>query len=107
MKIRLRDHVTFRPDRMARIALARTDRTQLDLYCLEPGQEQRAHAHAGQDKVYVVLEGAARVVIDGEESVLEPGEAVLARAGQVHGVSSAGTGRLVALVVMSPPPEHA
>jgi mannose-6-phosphate isomerase-like protein (cupin superfamily) len=106
MKITLRDHVTFRSDKMARIALARTERAQLDLYCLEPGQEQKPHAHDGQDKIYVVLEGAARIVVNGEESSLEPGEAVLARAGQVHGVRNPGPAPLVALVVMSPPPEH-
>jgi mannose-6-phosphate isomerase-like protein (cupin superfamily) len=106
MKITLKDHVTFRPDRMAKVALARTDRAQLDLYCLEPGQEQKPHAHDGQDKIYVVLEGAARIVVDGEESVLAPGDAVLARAGQSHGVRNPGPAPLVALVVMSPPPEH-
>jgi mannose-6-phosphate isomerase-like protein (cupin superfamily) len=106
MVIRPGEHVAFRADRMAKIALARTGRIQLDLYCLEPGQEQKPHAHADQDKIYLVLEGTARIVIGGEDATLAPGEAAVAPAGQAHGIRNDGAARLVALVVMSPPPEH-
>jgi mannose-6-phosphate isomerase-like protein (cupin superfamily) len=107
MKIRLRDRAEFRPDKMAKIALAQTERTLLDLYCLGPGQEQKPHAHADQDKIYVVLEGRARVVLDGREEDLEPGEAVVAPAGTPHGIANAGATALLALVVVTPPPPHA
>jgi mannose-6-phosphate isomerase-like protein (cupin superfamily) len=107
MKIRLREHAKFSPEKMARIALATTPRLQLDLYCLEPGQAQRPHAHADQDKVYVVLEGRGQVVVDGREDVLEAGEGIVAAAGQIHGLSNTGEGRLLALVVVVPPPPHA
>lgn len=107
MKIRVRDHVRFNPDKMARIALAVTPRVQLDLYCLGPGQEQRPHTHGGQDKIYVVLEGRARVTVEGQEETLEAGEAVVAPAGKAHGVKNAGDAPLLALVVVTPPPAHA
>jgi len=107
MKIRIRDRAEFRADKMAKIALAATTRAQLDLYCLEAGQEQKPHAHADQDKIYVVLEGRARVVVDGKEETLDAGEAVVASAGQEHGVRNPGPGRLLALVVVAPPPPHA
>jgi mannose-6-phosphate isomerase-like protein (cupin superfamily) len=106
MKIRLRDHRSFRADRMARIGLATTERAQLDLYCLEPGQEQRPHAHADQDKIYVVLEGEGAAVLGAEETALEAGDAVVARAGTPHGLRNTGPGRLVALVMVTPPPPH-
>ena len=64
MKIRLVERAKFQADRMAKIALAATPRAQLDLYCLEPGQSQNVHAHADQDKVYVVLEGRGRFTLD-------------------------------------------
>src|SRR6266705_3475336 len=96
MKIRIKDRAEFRSDKMAKVALATTSRTQLDLYCLGPGQEQKPHAHADQDKIYLVLEGFALVVVDGKEERLEPGEAVVARAGQEHGLRHAGTARLMA-----------
>ena len=107
MKIRLKEHAKFGPDRMTKIALATTPRAQVDLYCLAPGQEQKPHAHEGQDKLYVVLEGRARVVVGGVEETLEPGEAVLAAAGQPHGIRNAGDAPLLALVVVTPPPPHA
>lgn len=107
MKIRARDRAEFRPDRMAKVGLARTERALLDLYCLAPGQEQAPHAHADQDKIYVVLEGRARVVLDGRAETLEPGDAVVAPAGKSHGIANPGPAPLLALVLVTPPPSHA
>lgn len=104
MKIRLRDSVRFQEDGLARIALAKTPRVQLDLYCLEPGQGQAIHAHADQDKVYLVLEGRARITVGDREEWLEPGELVVAPAGVPHGLGNPGPERLLGLVVVSPPP---
>jgi mannose-6-phosphate isomerase-like protein (cupin superfamily) len=106
MKIRIKDHVQVNPERMAKIALATTARAQLDLYCLAPGQEQKPHSHADQDKIYFVLEGSGRAVVGGREEKLEPGEAVVAPAGVDHGLANVGTTPLLALVVVTPPPPH-
>jgi len=107
MKIRPSEQARFSPDRMAKVALAATPRVQLDLYCLEPGQEQRPHAHGNQDKIYVVLEGEGRVVIGGREEPLASGEAAVAEAGTTHGLRNTGRGRMLVLVVVTPPPSHA
>ena len=107
MKIRLRDHARFSADRMAKITLGATARVHLDLYALEPGQAQKVHTHADQDKIYLVLEGRGRVVVDGREEILESGEATVAPAGRAHGLLNIGEGRLLALVVVAPPPPHA
>ena len=107
MKIRVRDHVKLSEDKMAKIALASTPRAQLDLYCLEPGHTQKVHAHDGQDKIYVVLEGRGRFALDGTEHSLEVGEALVAAAGSQHGVVNDSGKRLLLLVFMAPPPPHA
>ena len=107
MKIRVSEHAKFRPDKMAKIALATTSRAQLDLYCLEPGQDQKPHAHDDQDKIYFVLGGRGRVVLGGEAETLEAGEAIVAPAGAVHGIANDGTEPLTVLVVVTPPPPHA
>jgi mannose-6-phosphate isomerase-like protein (cupin superfamily) len=107
MKIQPREHARFSADKMAKVALATTGRAQLDLYCLEPGQVQAPHAHSDQDKIYVVVEGRGRVLVGGEEAILEAGEAAVAPAGTPHGLSNPGPARLLALVVVSPPPRHA
>ena len=107
MKIRLADRAKYQADKMAKIALASTPRAQLDLYCLEPGQSQKIHAHDGQDKIYVVLEGRGRFALDGADQVLEVGEALVAAAGSQHGVVNDSGKRLLLLVFMAPPPPHA
>ena len=107
MRIRVRDHVTFQPDKMAKIALATTERAQLDLYCVAPGQAQKPHTHGDQDKIYYVLEGRGRFRLGGEEHALVAGEAVVARAGVEHGLVNDGDAPLLVLVVVTPPPPHA
>ena len=107
MKIRLADRAKYQVDKMAKIALAATPRAQLDLYCLEPGQSQKVHAHDEQDKVYVVLEGRGRFTLDGADHALEAGEALVAGAGSQHGVVNDSGKRLLLLVLMAPPPPHA
>jgi mannose-6-phosphate isomerase-like protein (cupin superfamily) len=106
MKIRVKEHARVDPERMAKIALATTARAQLDLYCLGPGQAQKPHSHADQDKIYYVLEGRGRVMVGAEEEMLEAGEAVVAPAGVDHGLVNVGTAPLLALVVVAPPPPH-
>jgi quercetin dioxygenase-like cupin family protein len=94
----------FSADKLAKVGLFETERFFLDLYCLEPGQSQKPHAHEGSDKVYLVVEGRARVGVGGEERELAAGEAVLAASGEVHGLANDSNARAVVLVFMSPPP---
>lgn len=94
----------FSPEKMKKVGLFETGRFFLDLYCLEPGQFQEPHAHHGCDKVYLVVEGTALVRVGDEERDLAPGEAVLAGAGEVHGIANDSDARLVVLTFMSPPP---
>ncbi len=107
MKIRVSEHAKFAADKMAKVALATTTRAQLDLYCLEPGQEQKVHTHGDQDKIYFVLDGEARVTVGATEEPLASGEAIVAPAGVAHGLRNATSRRLTVLVVVTPPPAHA
>jgi quercetin dioxygenase-like cupin family protein len=106
MKIRVRDHVKMAADKMARVGLSSTARTQLDLYCVAPGQSQSPHRHEGEDKIYYVIEGTGRFSVGGAEERLEPGEAVVAPAGVEHGLTNDGTALLLVLVLVAPPPAH-
>ncbi len=94
----------FQPAKMQKVGLFETERMFCDLYCFEPGQAQQAHAHAGSDKIYVVLEGRARVRVGGSEQTLGPMQATMAPAGAEHGVANDGPDRLVLLVFMAPKP---
>jgi len=106
MKIAVKEHAKFSPDKMAKIALATTSRAQLDLYCVAPGQSQKPHRHDDQDKVYYVLEGAGRFTLGGREERLSRGEALVAAAGVEHGLVNDSGEPLLVLVVVTPPPPH-
>jgi quercetin dioxygenase-like cupin family protein len=106
MKIRIEDHVKLDTGKMAKIALATTERAQLDLYCVAPGQSQKPHTHGDQDKIYYVVEGAGRFSLAGKDERVGAGEALVAPAGVEHGLVNDGTNPLLVLVVVTPPPPH-
>jgi quercetin dioxygenase-like cupin family protein len=106
MKIRVRDHVKVAADRMAKVSLSSTARTQLDLYCVAAGQSQTPHRHDGEDKIYYVVEGRGRFRVGDAEERLAAGEAVVAAAGVEHGLVNDSGEPLLVLVVVAPPPPH-
>lgn len=101
------DACHFSPEKMQKVNLFATTELFLDLYCLEPGQKQKVHTHDGASKFYVVLEGHGQFHIADETKDVGPGQTVLARAGELHGVENTNEERLVILVGMAPPPTHA
>ena len=56
---------SFNEQKMQKVNLFETDRMFCDIYCFEPGQEQKTHTHAGADKIYYVLEGKGTFHIGG------------------------------------------
>ena len=106
MKIRVRDHVKVAAEKLAKVGLSTTARTQLDLYCVAPGQSQAPHHHAGEDKIYYVLEGTGRFSVGGREERLVAGEAMVAEAGVEHGLVNDSSDLLLVLVLVAPPPAH-
>ena len=100
----LRALAEFTPGKMAKSTIARGETLFTGLNCFEPGQEHALHAHAGQDKLYVVLEGDAEIEVGGERQPVSAGGAAFAPAGVPHSVRNVGAGRLVVLAVLAPPP---
>jgi quercetin dioxygenase-like cupin family protein len=101
---RLADHVGARTDKFYKTTLFRGDALLLGLNCLEPGQAQAPHDHAGQDKFYYVVEGVGRFQVGEAFANAGPGEVVWAPAGIVHGVVNVGQERLTLLVGIAPAP---
>ena len=96
----------FRAEKMAKIGIFDEPQMFVDVYCLEPGQQQAPHSHTGAAKVYYVLEGEGVFLVGTEEQRLGPGHAVMAPAGEPHGVRNEGPDRLRVLVAMAPNPNH-
>lgn len=97
----------FAQDKLKKHNVFATERFFLDVYCLKPGQAQKPHAHFGNDKVYVVMEGRCRFIVGGETEEHGEGSAVLAPSGVDHGVENHTQANARLLVLMTPPPPHA
>ena len=102
--IKLSEYQQFASDKMNKNNIFETPRFFCDVYCFEPGQEQKGHVHGDQDKVYLVLEGQGQFKVGSEERVLGPGEGTMASAGEAHGVLNHTNTRLKVLVFVAPNP---
>ena len=94
----------FRDEKMGKADLCSAAALFAGLNCFEPGQEHALHTHAGQDKLYYVLDGEGDVTVGDETTRVRAGDLVLAKAEQPHAMANPGPGRLVVMVVMAPPP---
>ena len=102
--IALSDFQQFSQEKMKKNNLFETSRFFCDIYCIEPGQEQKGHVHGEQDKVYIVLEGEGTFQVGAEKRVLGSGQGTMAAAGEEHGVKNHTSQRLKVLVFVSPNP---
>ena len=101
---RVADLARFSPEKMGKVDIARGETLFIGLNCFEAGQEHAAHAHAGQDKLYFVLEGEAEIRVGDQISSASHGAAAFAPAGVVHSIRNTGSGRLIVMAVLAPPP---
>jgi quercetin dioxygenase-like cupin family protein len=100
-----REHIGVNPERFFKTTLFLSERMLLGLDCLEPGQMQHEHRHAGRDKFYYVIEGEGTFTIGEEHQVVGPGGIVWAGADVLHSVVNTGTQRLVMLIGIAPEPK--
>ena len=94
----------FSLETLAKTNLFESPQMFCDLYGLEPGQAQKAHAHVGATKFYFVLEGRGVFQIGAERRELGPGELAWSAPGEEHGVENRSDQRLLLLVAMAPNP---
>lgn len=95
----------FSPSKMAKTTLVQGTQLLAGLNSFEAGQEHALHAHEGQEKLYLVLEGRGTVRVGEEIQDLAPGDAAFALAGVKHSIRNPGPERLVVMVVLAPPPQ--
>ncbi len=102
--IRPADHAAYARDKMGKTTIFESSRLLVGLNAFEPGQEHKLHAHAGQDKVYHVLEGAGVFLLEQQELPMVAGDLLVAPEGVPHGVRNTGDSRLLVLAVLAPAP---
>ena len=101
---RVSSFARFAPEKMGKSTVAEGEFLFAGLNSFEPGQEHAPHTHAGQDKLYLVLEGAGVVHIGEQSELLSAGDSAFAPSGVVHSIRNPGPDRLVVMAVLAPPP---
>ena len=104
--IRPADHARFSPDKMGKATIFESPRLLVGLNAFEPGQAHALHAHAGQDKVYHVIEGEGVFLLADRELSMTAGDLLVAPEGVAHGVRNTGSRRLLVLAVLAPAPHR-
>lgn len=102
--VRPADHAEWRAEGMGKSTLFSSPRVLVGLNAFEPGQGHALHAHAGMDKVYLVVEGKGLFLLDGQELPMRAGDLLVAPEGVPHGVRNNSAARLLVMAVLAPGP---
>jgi quercetin dioxygenase-like cupin family protein len=90
---------------MGKAAVFESPRLLVGLNSFEPGQSHALHAHAGQDKVYHVLDGEGVFLLEGGRLPMRAGDLLVAPEGVPHGIENTSRGRLIVLAILAPSPK--
>ena len=99
-------YAAFAPDKMTKSTVAQGEFLFVGLNSFEPDQEHASHAHQGQDKLYLILEGSGMVQVGGQTELLSAGDVAFAPSGVLHSIRNPGPRRLVVMAVLAPPPRR-
>lgn len=83
-----------------------TQRSQLVIMTLQPGEEIGMEHHTGHDQFIRVEQGNGVAILDGEEHALSDGVAVVIPAGTEHNVINTSSSTALRLYTLYTPPEH-
>jgi mannose-6-phosphate isomerase-like protein (cupin superfamily) len=77
--------------------------SQLVVMALQPGEDIGVEVHPNVDQFFRIEEGHGKVVINGEESQIKDGTAVVVPAGAEHNIINTGDEPLKLYTIYSPP----
>jgi mannose-6-phosphate isomerase-like protein (cupin superfamily) len=80
--------------------------SQLVVMSLKPGEDIGEEVHPNVDQFFRIEEGEGKVVIDGEESAIFEGSAVVVPAGARHNVINTSQTEALKLYTIYSPPNH-
>ena len=100
------DHAEWLEGKMGKTTLYESSRLLVGLNAFEPGQAHALHAHAGMDKVYLVLQGEGEFLLEHETLPMKAGDLLVAPEGVPHGVRNSSGGRLLVAAILAPAPSQ-
>ncbi len=98
----LKDLVEFQPGGKVRKRVFIADKIEMELVCYEPGTSTVEHHHAGQDEIFIIMDGTGTITVGGEAVRVGPGSLVYAPADIKHGIEPDRDGRMVMVFVKAP-----
>lgn len=72
--------------------------TQIASVVVPPGEVLTSHTHADMHELFIILEGTARMTVDGHPHNLKGGEAIAISPGEAHELSNTSNEPLVFIV---------
>lgn len=85
--------------------LMTTDRLQVVLMALKPGEDIGLETHQDTDQFFYIVKGEGRAIIGGEKHAVEKGSMVVVRAGTPHNLVN-DAGESLKLFTIYVPPHH-
>ncbi len=71
---------------------------------MQPGSTQARHAHEKAEQIWLIEQGMATLLLENDETApLQQGDIIRTPAGDVHGISNAGSEIFVYLAITTPP----
>jgi mannose-6-phosphate isomerase-like protein (cupin superfamily) len=80
--------------------------SQLVVMSLKPGEEIGEEVHGDVDQFLRIEEGEGKAILDGEETMLRDGFAVVVPAGVKHNIINTSSAEALKLYTIYTPPEH-
>ena len=71
----------------------------IEYLVVPPGVTIGEHRHGNNEEIYFVIEGQARMTVNGQEHQVKPGDFILNRAGWEHGFHNEGSEAVKLLVI--------
>jgi mannose-6-phosphate isomerase-like protein (cupin superfamily) len=88
-----------------RKVLFTSERLQLVLMSLKPGEEIGEEVHPTTDQFFRIEEGKGKAVIDGKEILIKDGSSILIKSGRVHNIIN-DSEKPLKLYSLYSPPQH-
>ena len=88
-----------------RKVLFTTDRMQLVIMCIKPGEDIGEEVHPTTDQFFRIEEGKGKAVVDGKEINITDGSSILIKSGRVHNIIN-NSNKPLRLYSLYSPPQH-
>jgi mannose-6-phosphate isomerase-like protein (cupin superfamily) len=79
---------------------------QVVLMSLKPGEDIGEEIHPGTDQFFRFEGGKGKCIINGNEYIVENGDAIVVPAGSKHNVINTDTGKELKMYTIYAPPQH-